>query len=88
MKYKGHVKGTVKMQKKKKPLGKGFKIWCCCCTCCGYLCSFKIYEDKPINPITGKSVSEKGNNSRIALQNIPIAHVSVIPGTIQICIKN
>ena len=58
VKYKGHVKGTVKMPK--KPIGKGFKIWCLCCACCGYLCSFKIYEGKPIDPITGKSVPEKG----------------------------
>ena len=58
VKYKGHVKGTVRMPK--KPIDKGFKIWCLCCACCGYLCSFKIYEGKPIDPITGKSVPEKG----------------------------
>ena len=35
VKYKGHVGGTVVMPK--KPVKKGFKIWCCSCACCGYL---------------------------------------------------
>ena len=57
-KCKGHVVGIVVMPK--KPIRKGFKIWCCCCACCGYLCSFRLYEGKPIDPITGKRVPEKG----------------------------
>ena len=41
VKYKGKVsKGKVKMPK--KPIKNGFKIWCCCCSCCGYLCTFQV----------------------------------------------
>ena len=43
----------------------GFKVWCCCCSCCGYLCTFQVYEGKPIDPATGKSTSEKGMVARV-----------------------
>ena len=49
IKYIGHIRKA------------GFKVWCCCCSyCCGYLCTFQVYEGKPIDPVTGKSTSEKG----------------------------
>ena len=38
VKYKGRAKGKVRMPK--KPVKVGFKIWCCSCSCCGYLCSY------------------------------------------------
>ena len=45
IKYKGRVKkGKVKMPK--KPIKEGFKVWCCCCACCGYLCTFQVYAGK------------------------------------------
>ena len=37
IKYKGHAKGKVVIPK--KPVKKDFKMWCCC-SCCGYLCTF------------------------------------------------
>ena len=57
VKYKGHVKGKVLMPK--KPIKTGFKIWSCSCSCCGYLCTFQLYEGKP----DGKS--EKGLVMRV-----------------------
>jgi hypothetical protein len=39
------------------PLKLGFKIWCCCCSCRGYLCTFQMYEGRPLDPITN---NEKG----------------------------
>ena len=42
VKYKGRVRGKVHMPK--KPIKWGFKLWCCSCSCCGYLCNFQLYE--------------------------------------------
>ena len=58
VKYKGRAKGKVRTPK--KPIKLGFKIWCCACSCCGYLCSFRMYNGKPTDPLTGRKVSEKG----------------------------
>ena len=58
VKYKGRVKGKVRMPKKTIKLG--FKIWCCACSCCGFLCTFRMYSGKPIDPCSGRKVSEKG----------------------------
>ena len=44
----------------KKPIKVCFKVWCCCCSCCGYFCTFQVYEGKPIDPATEKSTSEMG----------------------------
>jgi len=64
IKYKGRVKkGKVKMPR--KPIKEGFKVWCCCCACCGYLCTFQVYEGKPVDPATGKKVTEKGLTLRV-----------------------
>lgn len=65
VKYKGHVKGKVRMPK--KPIKEGFKIWCCSCSCCGYLCTFQLYEGKPTDPCTGKHVPEKGMVKRVVM---------------------
>ena len=48
-----------------KPIKAGFKVWCCCCSCCGYLCTFQVYEGEPIDPATGKSTSEKEMVARV-----------------------
>ena len=63
VKYKGCVGGKVVMPK--KPVKKGFKIWCCSCSCCGYLCTFQVYNGKPTDLLTGKKNSRKrlGNES-------------------------
>ena len=63
VKYKGYVGGKVVMPK--KPVKKGFKIWCCSCSCCGYLCTFQVYHGKPTDLLTGKKNSRKrlGNES-------------------------
>ena len=67
VKYKGHIKGKVRMPK--KPIKMGFKIWCCCCcSCCGYLCTFQVYEGKPTDPSTGKQVPEKGMVKRVVME--------------------
>ena len=63
VKYKGRAKGKVHMPK--KPVKVGFKIWCCSCSCCGYLCTFQVYHGRPIDPLTGKKVSEKGLTMRV-----------------------
>ena len=63
IKYKGRIRGKVRMPD--KPIKEGFKIWCCCCSCCGYLLTFQVYEGKPIDPASGKSVSEKGMVNRV-----------------------
>lgn len=63
VKYKGHCRGKVRMPK--KPIKLGFKIWCCSCACCGYLCRFQVYDGKPCDPVTGKGVSEKGLVKRV-----------------------
>ena len=63
IKYKGHIRGKVRMPN--KSIKAGFKVWCCCCSCCGYLCTFQVYEGKPIDPATGKSTSEKGMVARV-----------------------
>ncbi len=66
IKYKGRVKkGKVKMPR--KPIKDGFKVWCCCCSCCGYLSTFQVYEGRPVNPRTGKKVSERGLTKRVVL---------------------
>ena len=64
VKYKGQVKkGKVKMPR--KPIKQGFKIWCCCCACCGYLCTFELYEGKPTDACTGEKKTEKGLTMRV-----------------------
>ena len=63
VKYKGHVGGTVVMPK--KPIKKGFKIWCCSCACCGYLCTFQVYHGRPTDLSTGRKVPEKGLAKRV-----------------------
>ena len=63
VKYKGHCRGKVRMPK--KPIKVGFKIWCCSCACCGYLCTFQVYDGKPVDPVTGKAVREKGLVKRV-----------------------
>ena len=60
IKYKGHARGKVRMPK--KPVKIGFKVWCCCCSCCGY---FQVYEGRPMDPGSGKSVTENGMVSRV-----------------------
>ena len=39
IKYKGHIRGKVHMSG--KPIKEGFKVCCCYCSCCGYLCTFQ-----------------------------------------------
>ena len=63
VKYKGRAGGKVVMPK--KPIKKGFKIWCCSCSCCGYLCSFQVYHGSPIDVHTGKKMPEKGLAKRV-----------------------
>ena len=41
----------------KKPVKWGFKVCCCFCACCGYLCTFQVYQ--PTDPITGRKTPEK-----------------------------
>ena len=63
IKYKGHVGGKVYMPR--KPVKQGFKVWCCSCSCCGYLCTFQIYHGAPTNPVTGEKTQEKGLAKRV-----------------------
>ena len=43
----------------------GFKVWCCSCSCCGYLCTFQIYHGAPTNPVTGEKSQENGLAKRV-----------------------
>ena len=52
VKYKGHCKSKVCMPK--KPIKLGIKIWCCFCSCCGYLCTFQFYDGMPVDVVTGE----------------------------------
>ena len=63
VKYKGRCKGKVRMPK--KPIKLGYKIWCCSCSCCGYLCTFQVYNGRPSDPETGEKVAEKGLVSKV-----------------------
>lgn len=63
VKYKGRAGGKVVMPN--KPIKKGFKIWCCSCSCCGYLCTFQVYHGKPTHLTTGKKTAEKGLAMRV-----------------------
>ena len=63
VKCKGRAKGKVYMPK--KPVKRGFKIWCCSCSCCGYLCTFDVYSGRETNPRTGRPVSEVGQLARV-----------------------
>ena len=63
VKYKGHCKGKVHMPK--KPIKLGYKIWCCSCSCCGYLCTFQFYDGRPVDVVTEEKVPEKGLVKRV-----------------------
>ena len=63
IKYKGYVGGKVCMPR--KPVKQGFKVWCCSCSCCDYLCTFQIYRGAPTNPVTGEKTQEKGLAKRV-----------------------
>ena len=63
IKYKGYVGDKVCMPR--KPVKQGFKVWCCSCSCCGYLCTFQIYRGAPTNPVTGEKTQEKGLAKRV-----------------------
>ena len=43
--YKGHIRGKVRMPN--KHIKVGFKVWCCCCSCCGYLYTFQVMKESP-----------------------------------------
>jgi len=57
IKYKGHARGKVSMTN--KPIKMSFKVWYCCCSCCGYLCTFQIYVSRPLDLVSGKFRSKK-----------------------------
>ena len=44
IKCRGQAKGKVFMPN--KPVKRGFKVWCCSCSCCGYLCNLQVYSGK------------------------------------------
>ena len=64
VKYKGRKGGKIRMPK--KPIKLGFKIWCCSCSCCGYLLSFNVYNGRPVDA-TGRKVTEKGLVKKVVL---------------------
>ena len=48
-KYTGHAKRKVVMPN--KLIKKGFKIWCCSCSCCGHLCMFQVYHGRQVDDV-------------------------------------
>ena len=49
----------------RKPVKLGFKIWCCSCSCCGYLCTFQVYHGASRDLVTGRKVPERGLAKRV-----------------------
>ena len=49
----------------KKPIKLGYKIWCCSCSCCGYPCTFQVYNGRPSDPETDEKVAKKGLVSKV-----------------------
>ena len=62
VKYQGRKGGKIKIPH--KPVKVGFKVWSCSCSCCGYLCSFQVYNGR-LTDSSGNKVSEKGLVSRV-----------------------
>ena len=65
VKYTGCAGGKVVMPN--KPIRKGFKIWSCSCSCCGYLCTFQVYQGCQKDVVTGKKTPEKGLARRVVM---------------------
>ena len=65
VKYTGRAGGKVVMPN--KPIRKGFKIWSCSCSCCGYLCTFQVYQGCQKDVVTGKKTPEKGLARRVVM---------------------
>ena len=61
--YKGDARGKVRMPN--RLVMTCVKVWCWCCSCCGYLCTFRVYEGRPVDPGSGKFVTVKGMVFRI-----------------------
>lgn len=57
IKFKGRKSGKIHMPK--KPVKLGFKVWACSCSCCGYLCTFSVYNGR-LSDSSGKKVPQKG----------------------------
>ena len=63
VKYKGHMGGKVCMPR--KPVKLGSKIWCFSCSCCGYLCTFWVYNGASRDLVTGQKTPEIGLTKRV-----------------------
>ena len=50
-----------------KPIRIGFKMWSCSCSCCGYLCTFQVYQGCQKDVVTGKKTPEKGLARRVVM---------------------
>ena len=57
----------------KKPVKLGFKVWSCSCSCCGYLCSFQVYNGR-LTDASGKKVSERGLKKRVVKELVEPFH--------------
>ena len=58
IKYKGHARGNVRMPK--KPVKLGLKCGAAAAAALAVvLCTFQVYEGRPVDPGSGKSVTEK-----------------------------
>ena len=63
IKYKGRYRGKVQMPN--RPIKLGYKVWCCSCSCYGYLCTFQFYDGRSVDVVTGEKVFEKGLSKRV-----------------------
>ena len=45
----------------RKPVKLEFKIWCCSCSCCGYLGTFQVYHGASRDLVTGRKVRKRFN---------------------------
>ncbi|XP_064387842.1 piggyBac transposable element-derived protein 4-like [Halichondria panicea] len=71
IKYKGRKGGKIHMPR--KPVKLGFKVWCCSCSCCRYLCTFDVYSGR-LTGSSGTKVSEKGLLMRVVKQLVEPFH--------------
>ena len=83
VKYKGRAKGKIKMPK--KPVKLGFKVWCCSCSCCGYLCTFDVYHGKPTDPKTGLKIKETGLDMRYVRPSDQADHRQMVHSSMHDC---
>ena len=74
IKYKGRKGGKIHMPR--KPVKLGFKVWCCSCSCCGYLCTFDVYSGLNLGNPPSQDI------------RVSVSRVGLSRGRCQICVQD